>query len=70
MKTTPKPYCNATPTHDVKHINHDDPKWETVKSRRRNDVNRNIQDTKNEKPTVAPQMVIRRTNQRSRSFRK
>jgi hypothetical protein len=41
-----------SPTHDVKHINHDDPKWETVKSRRRNAVNRNNQDTKNEKPTV------------------
>jgi hypothetical protein len=41
-----------SPTHDVKHINHDDPKWETAKSRRRNDVNRNNQDTKNKKPTV------------------
>jgi hypothetical protein len=41
-----------SPTHDVKHINHDDPKCETIKSRRRNAVNRNKQDTKNEKPTV------------------
>jgi hypothetical protein len=41
-----------SPTHDVKHINHDDPKWETVKSRRRNAANKNNQDTKNEKPTV------------------
>jgi hypothetical protein len=57
MKTIPIPYWNKSPyaispTHDVKHINHDDPKWETVKSRRRNAVNRNNQDTKNEKPTV------------------
>ncbi|KAJ3632273.1 hypothetical protein MTP99_009287 [Tenebrio molitor] len=75
-----------SPTHDVKYINHDDPKWKTVKSCRRDALNRNNQDTKNEKPSslwyqkisskifnnsrgTAPQMVIRRTNHRSRSFR-
>jgi hypothetical protein len=41
-----------SPTHDVKHINYDDPKWEIVKSWRPNAVNRNNQDTKNEKPAV------------------